>query len=148
MNNHSAARLDRLQAILREGSPLQLSDAAQLCAVSEMTIRRDVAHSNGLLEILGGRLLLVDSSAGSVYRLDREIDASAPIKQALCQQLASHIEDGDTLYVDCGTTLVHLAAAIDRHRHAGSHPPPRHQQGLSLGGRSACRARRQLLPFP
>ncbi|MGS0468838.1 DeoR family transcriptional regulator [Cobetia marina] len=53
MNNQSAARLDRLQAILREGSPLQLSDAAQLCGVSEMTIRRDVTHSNGLLEILG-----------------------------------------------------------------------------------------------
>ncbi|MGO2503173.1 MAG: DeoR/GlpR family DNA-binding transcription regulator [Cobetia marina] len=114
MNNQSAARLDRLQAILREGSPLQLSDAAQLCGVSEMTIRRDVTHSNGLLEILGGRLLLAESSASSVYRLDREIDASAPIKQALCQRLASHIEDGDTLYVDCGTTLVHLAAALDR----------------------------------
>lgn len=114
MNNHSAVRLDRLQAILREGSPLPLSDAAQLCGVSEMTIRRDVAHSNGLLEILGGRLLLAEASAGSVYRLEREIDASAPIKQALCQQLASHIEDGDTLYVDCGTTLVHLASALNR----------------------------------
>lgn len=113
MNNHSAARLDRMQSILREGSPLQLSEAAQLCGVSEMTIRRDVISSNGLLEILGGRLLLAEASAGSGYRLDREIDASAPTKQALCQQLARHVEDGDTLYIDCGTTLMHLAAALE-----------------------------------
>ncbi|MFP5304113.1 DeoR/GlpR transcriptional regulator, partial [Cobetia sp. SIMBA_158] len=69
MKTPSAARIGSLQDILREGSPLPLRDAAPLSAVSQMPIRHDVAHSNGLPEILGGRLLLVDSSAASVYPL-------------------------------------------------------------------------------
>ncbi len=45
MNGRSAQRLAKLQEALASGGTLHLRDAAELCDVSEMTIRRDLTTS-------------------------------------------------------------------------------------------------------
>ncbi|WP_111414446.1 DeoR/GlpR family DNA-binding transcription regulator [Billgrantia lactosivorans] len=111
MNDRSAMRLARLQQALAVGGTLHLREAARLCGVSEMTIRRDVAASDGAMSLLGGRLVL-GSNPHYPYDLDRQKDSHAPAKRRLCERAAGFIEDGDTLFIDCGTTLPPLVAML------------------------------------
>ena len=103
MKDRSAMRLARLQQALAGGGTLPLGEAAQMCGVSEMTIRRDVAASDGAMILLGGRLVMANHYA-PVY--DRR----------LCERAAGFIEDGDTLFIDCGTTLLPLAGLLGERR--------------------------------
>ncbi|WP_106478798.1 DeoR family transcriptional regulator [Phytohalomonas tamaricis] len=115
MNARSGQRLARLQEALSRGGTLPLTEAAKLCNVSEMTIRRDVAASDGSVKFLGGHLIMAeDPLYRPVYNLDEEQGSHALVKQCLCQRAAALIEDGDTLFIDCGTTLMPLIEALDR----------------------------------
>ncbi|GAB2778904.1 DeoR family transcriptional regulator [Halomonas shantousis] len=115
MNGRSAERLERLCEALRGGGMIPLSEAARLCGVSEMTIRRDIAASNGSIVSLGGRLVMGDDPQfAPVYNLDAQKGRHAPVKQRLCEAAAALVEEGDTIFIDCGTTLTALATTLDR----------------------------------
>ncbi|WP_089726300.1 DeoR/GlpR family DNA-binding transcription regulator [Modicisalibacter muralis] len=115
MRGRSAMRMTRLQEALNRGGTIHLSDAAKLCGVSEMTIRRDVAASDGAMVFIGGRLMMADNPQyAPVYNLDEQQGSHHQAKQRLCRRAASFIEEGDTLFIDCGTTLLPLAAALPR----------------------------------
>ncbi|EPC02700.1 hypothetical protein L861_10165 [Litchfieldella anticariensis FP35 = DSM 16096] len=113
MNSRSAMRLARLQEALSRGGTIHLSEAARLCGVSEMTIRRDVVASEGTMTLLGGRLVMADNPQyAPAYNLDEQRDSHYLAKQRLCQCAEAFIEDGDTLFVDCGTTLMPLVSSL------------------------------------
>lgn len=106
-------RLLRLQEVLGRGGTIHLSEAARLCGVSEMTIRRDVAASDGTIAFLGGRLVMADNPHyAPVYDLDAEKGSHQQAKHRLCECAAEFIADGDTLFIDCGTTLVPLVSSL------------------------------------
>ncbi|SDK95899.1 transcriptional regulator, DeoR family [Franzmannia pantelleriensis] len=114
MNGRSAMRLARLQDVLAGGGTIHLSEAAKLCGVSEMTIRRDVAASDGAMTFLGGHLMMADNPQfAPVYDLDEQQGSHYLAKQRLCQGAASFIAEGDTLFIDCGTTLMPLLGMLD-----------------------------------
>ncbi|MBZ0330925.1 DeoR/GlpR family DNA-binding transcription regulator [Halomonas sp. ANAO-440] len=113
MNGRSAMRLARLQETLARGGTIHLSEAARLCGVSEMTIRRDVAASDGAMVFLGGRLVMADNPQyAPVYSVDEQKDSHFQAKHRLCEQAAGFIEEGDTLFIDCGTTLLPLIGLL------------------------------------
>ncbi|SDI95761.1 DeoR/GlpR family DNA-binding transcription regulator [Billgrantia gudaonensis] len=113
MNGRSAKRLARLQETLSGGGTIHLSEAAKLCGVSEMTIRRDVAASNGAMTFLGGRLVMADNPLfAPVYDLDEQQGSHYLAKHRLCKGAASFIAEGDTLFIDCGTTLMPLLGML------------------------------------
>ncbi|GHB15764.1 DeoR/GlpR family DNA-binding transcription regulator [Salinicola rhizosphaerae] len=115
MNERSAERLERLrEALKREGS-ISLAAAARLCRVSEMTVRRDIAASHGAIASFGGHLVMADNPQFAVaYHLDTQRDRFAGAKQRLGNAALEMIEEGDTLFIDCGTTLMPLCAQIPR----------------------------------
>lgn len=116
MNDRSAMRLARLQQALAVSGTLHLREAARLCGVSEMTIRRDLAASDGAMTLLGGRLVMSGHPHYvPVYDVDEQKDAHALAKRRLCERAASFIEDGDTLFIDCGTTLLPLVSQLVAH---------------------------------
>ncbi|MCE9682290.1 DeoR/GlpR family DNA-binding transcription regulator [Halomonas alkalisoli] len=113
MNGRSAMRLARLQEALAGGGTIHLSEAARLCGVSEMTIRRDVAASDGAMMFLGGRLVMADNPHyAPVYSVDEQKDSHFRAKRRLCERAAGFIEEGDTLFIDCGTTLLPLIGLL------------------------------------
>ncbi|GHE20235.1 DeoR/GlpR family DNA-binding transcription regulator [Halomonas urumqiensis] len=113
MNGRSAMRLARLQEALVGGGTIHLSEAARLCGVSEMTIRRDVAASDGAIVFIGGRLVMADNPQfAPVYDLDEQRGSHYFAKQRLCHEAAAFIEEGDTLFIDCGTTLMPLVSLL------------------------------------
>ncbi|MGM0537423.1 MAG: DeoR/GlpR family DNA-binding transcription regulator [Pseudomonadota bacterium] len=113
MNERTATRLARLSDALARGGSLHLPDAAALCGVSAMTIRRDLAAGNGGLRLMGGYLVRSDDPRyAPVYDLATQQDHQAEAKRHLCEVAARRIEAGDTLFIDCGTTLLPLAAGL------------------------------------
>jgi len=113
MNARTARRLTRLhEALARRGS-LRLHEAASLCGVSAMTIRRDLATSASGLVLMGGYLMRSDDPRHApVYDLAAQQDRHAEAKRRLCALAAQCIAPGDTLFIDCGTTLMPLAAGL------------------------------------
>ena len=90
---------------------LALREAAEMFDVSEMTIRRDIARSSGRLAVLGGYVIAVTEVANT-YALEREQDSHLADKVAACEYAVALIEPGDTIFIDSGTTLTHLATRL------------------------------------
>ncbi|WP_106418444.1 DeoR/GlpR family DNA-binding transcription regulator [Salinicola tamaricis] len=115
MNGRSAQRLERLSEALKRAGTLPLAEAAALCGVSEMTIRRDIAASSGTIASFGGHLMMADNPQfAAAYHLDTQKDRFAAAKERLCREAAARVEEGDTLFIDCGTTLAPLCAQLPR----------------------------------
>ncbi|MCS2609581.1 DeoR/GlpR family DNA-binding transcription regulator [Halomonas dongshanensis] len=113
MQGRSSLRLATIEdALIRQGT-LRLRDAAALCGVSEMTIRRDVTTHAGPIRLLGGCLILNQPAMPSPYDLNEQQSTHHQAKRKLCARVASVIEEGDTLFIDCGTTLMPLISELD-----------------------------------
>ena len=127
-------RLQELARVLGERGSLHLREAARLLGVSEMTVRRDVAARSELFTYLGGHLLAADGMMGAAryaqsataryaqsatarYALSDEEKSHTAGKIAVCTRAAELIKDGDTIFIDCGSTTPHLAARIARGVH-------------------------------
>ena len=108
-------RLQELARVLSERGSLHLREAARLLGVSEMTVRRDVAARSDLITYLGGHLLAADGMNGAArYALSDEEKSHTAAKIAVCARAAELIKDGDTIFIDCGSTTPHLATRIAR----------------------------------
>lgn len=113
INGRSALRISRLQEALACGGTLHLRDAAELCSVSEMTIRRDLTTQPSAISLLGGRLFMANyASAIPKYDLTEQQDSHYQAKYRLCQHALTFIEEGDTLFIDCGSTLIPLLSQL------------------------------------
>jgi DeoR family deoxyribose operon repressor len=105
-------RLRKLRRAVTENGTLHLKTAAQLLSVSEMTIRRDLASSDASLACLGG--YVVDAAFPTVakYTIEQELDQHTQHKLLACRRAVAAIRDGDTLFIDCGTTMQSLAECL------------------------------------
>lgn len=106
-------RLQALGRLVRAQGALRLTDAARVLDVSPMTLRRDLAGDASAardLALLGGHVTLAPRGGG--YVLDREQESEAAAKRAAARHAARLVGDGDTLFIDCGTTLPYLIAAL------------------------------------
>ncbi len=107
-----ALRIARMQELVDADGPLALKRAAQLLEVTEMTLRRDLAGPGSPLSCLGGYVLAATLPAGERYSLDEATDQHAANKRLACQRAAQRVHDGDSIFIDCGTTMVHFAEAL------------------------------------
>jgi DeoR family deoxyribose operon repressor len=110
------ARIAQLaDAVVRSGM-MPIRNAAALLGVSEMTVRRDVAESDGLLAALGGYVISETEMPGS-YALDLEEESHLDAKAMAAALALDLIEPEDTLFLDCGTTMPHLARKLPVDQH-------------------------------
>ncbi len=79
-----------------------------------MTLRRDLAGPRAAVELLGGHVIASATAARSRYRLEDETDSHAYAKRLAGERAAGLVARGDTLFIDCGTTMPHLVAALPR----------------------------------
>lgn len=115
MSNRRVDRLNALSSALVHRGVLRLREAAAILDVSEMTVRRDVASSPDRFAYLGGHIVsATDIGTSTAYSLDREIDSHAKAKAAACASAVGLLREDDTVFIDCGSTLIHLADRIPR----------------------------------
>lgn len=97
---------------------MRLRDAATLLDVSEMTVRRDIAASPGQFTYLGGYIVsAADVPNGAGYTIEQEKDLFAQAKAEASAVAAGLLANDETIFIDCGTTLVTLARMIPAEMH-------------------------------
>ena len=105
-----------LQTLEQHGS-LEVAAAAAHLRTTPITIRRDLA-------LLAGQGLVVRTHGGAVrpgiakhpVAFTAKATANGDQKQYICQLAARHIAEGDTVFIDCGSTTFPLCALV-RHLH-------------------------------
>jgi DeoR family deoxyribose operon repressor len=103
-------RLDLLAALILERGVVHLKDAAKALGVSEMTIRRDIAGEADRFAYLGGHIMPAQAvEPEQPYQLASASDKHAQAKRQACIYAIDHLHAEDTIFVDCGSTLMHLA---------------------------------------
>jgi len=107
-----ALRLSRMQELVETGGPLPIHQAAQLLNVTAMTVRRDLSAPDSPLTALGGYVLATTLPLADRYSLDEASDQHAAHKRAACRRAAERVQAHDSLFIDCGTTMVHFAEAL------------------------------------
>jgi DeoR family transcriptional regulator, deoxyribose operon repressor len=113
MTVRKANRIIDLVSALSERRVMHLRDAAHLLGVSEMTVRRDIANHPDQFAYLGGHILsAAEIEADIPYELATAADSHAAAKREACSHAARHVRPGETVFIDCGTTLVHLIEMI------------------------------------
>jgi len=105
-------RIDKILAMLEVNQSLHIRDVAQMLDVSEMTLRRDIAHADSRLLYLGGYLVKPGTNKASQYSLDSEKGIGLKNKRWVGRLAAEQIQNGDCIFIDCGTTTPHIVAAM------------------------------------
>jgi DeoR family transcriptional regulator, glycerol-3-phosphate regulon repressor len=117
----SDLRLNARQAgileVLRHDRQLGIARLAEQLGVSGETIRRDlrVLVGKGLVEKNHGSVRWRDR--GDDQPLQRRMLDNMTAKQAIAGAVARLISDGDSLFLDTGSTNIFVAQALRAHRH-------------------------------
>ena len=102
----SALRKEYIMNTLNDAGVLHTNEVINQCKVSELTIRRDLTklESKGLLVRTHGGA--VKSKATDIlFDYDHKFNQNRQNKEEICQLAANYIDEGDIIFVDCGTTL-------------------------------------------
>ena len=91
---------------LNENGVLYTQDVTEKCNVSEITIRRDLIEleSKGLLIRTHGGAIK-SQATDMLFSYDLKINQHRQNKETICQLAANYIDEGDIIFIDCGTTL-------------------------------------------
>ncbi len=104
-----------LQTVEARGSA-DVRELAELLQTSEMTVRRDLGQlaASGLLYRTRGGAMKVSAATDS-FRFANKAAVNAERKDYICQLAAQTIEEGDVIFMDCGSTVFRLCPFI-RHK--------------------------------
>lgn len=117
MENKREDRIQRLLLALKKNDKIHLRDAAQLLEVSEMTVRRDLNVAPAPIILLGGYIVLdPKNSPATHYFLSEQKMRQVAEKHSLARVAAELIEDNDTVFFDCGTTVPYIIENIPDER--------------------------------
>ncbi|CCH01025.1 transcriptional regulator, DeoR family [Fibrella aestuarina BUZ 2] len=102
-------------AALEEHGSIDVHTLATLLQASEMTIRRDLVQlaDQGLLIRTRGGAMRVDMA--QPFRFEHKAAQRYEQKVHIAQLAAQQIEEGDTVFLDCGSTVFQLCPFI-RHK--------------------------------
>lgn len=112
----------RMEAILAELEKEQAVSVAQLCQVtgaSEATIRRDLnelARRGKLNKVHGGALPVREEFRAEELDMDTKRQLHTPEKMRIARYAAGLITDDDVVYLDAGSTVMHMADFIQATR--------------------------------
>lgn len=108
MNKNEVKMRAVIQQALQENASLSTRDAVVLLEVSESTVRRlfDKMELDGIVSRVFGGIRLANTDNKYQYELTMERQRHA--KTQIGKLAASMVSDGDFIYIDCGTTTIHL----------------------------------------
>jgi len=106
-------RKQYLLATLAQQGSLEVAAAAQQLQTTPLTIRRDLTQlaAEGLVVRTHGGAVLPGVAKNPVA-FARKSTRHAAEKAAICQLAAAQIVDGDTIFIDCGSTTLPLCPLI------------------------------------
>jgi len=112
----------REQEILREvrlaGGSCRVGYLAERLGVSDETVRRNIKalQAKSLVRKVHGGVLLSEDLTLTEQPFQARMSRNADAKQRLAARFAEMIEDGDSLFLDIGSTTAYAAQALTGHR--------------------------------
>jgi DeoR family fructose operon transcriptional repressor len=99
-------RRQRIVDLLKEGIAIRVARLSELLAVSEMTIRRDLAvlEEQGWVDRAHGGAVFKQNRRIDKFQYEKNIQINLPEKQRIAKTAASLIEPHDVIYLGEGTT--------------------------------------------
>ena len=114
---NSTVRKQKIMQELQEKGTVSITDMAETIGVSSMTIRRDLKKlsAEGLITMEYGGAVL---NSGSLfeYNMAMKERAYADEKSRIAAKCMDYINEGDSVYLDSGTTPAELARIIGNKR--------------------------------
>ncbi|OON74676.1 DeoR/GlpR family DNA-binding transcription regulator [Streptomyces tsukubensis] len=110
-------RREQLLKFLRRDGVLSVQQITQLFGVSHMTVRRDIAEleRQGLVfSVPGGARIASQVQSEPSYQVKSLVEQ--PQKEAMAARAAALVQDGMTVYLDAGTTLLAMVPLLVRHQ--------------------------------
>lgn len=110
-------RMDRILEELSRRESVSVAYLSETMGVSEATVRRDLtelAQRGKLNKVHGGALPLRESGSFQGEELDMEVKRQlhTPEKKRIAQYAAGLIRDDDVVFLDAGSTVMHMAEYI------------------------------------
>lgn len=98
--------------LMESGQPVKVGDLSQRFGVSESTIRRDLQELEnvGLIQRTHGGAISIQSSFELSYQ-EKEIRCLEE-KQRIAKAAVELVKDGETVFLDAGTTTLQIAFAL------------------------------------
>ncbi|MFC5407774.1 DeoR/GlpR family DNA-binding transcription regulator [Larkinella bovis] len=105
-----------LQTVDERGS-IEVKELADLLQTSEITVRRDlgILANDGLIYRTHGGAMKV-SLANNPVQFVNKTAVNAENKDHICRLAAQDIQEGDTIFMDCGSTVFRLCQFIRNKR--------------------------------
>jgi DeoR/GlpR family transcriptional regulator of sugar metabolism len=103
----------RILELLEQAGSLTNSQLVEELDVSIMTVRRDLnelEHRGLMQRVHGGAQAVGESDVGYSLRSRRDLGA----KRAIGRSAAELVQDGETIYLDAGTTTIEIARCLHR----------------------------------
>ena len=111
-------RREKILELLRLEGKVSVTELSRELAVTPVTIRSDLAvleQEGCLMRVQGGAVRIPDKH-GEYPAATAEADVHREQKKVIGDAVARMIRDGDTLFINSGTTSEHVAAALSIRR--------------------------------
>lgn len=111
------ARIKQMEAMVARRQTVTMEELRQAFGVSMNTVRSDVAYlvSTGAVEKIYGGVRAVQRQEVPLFTQRRDLRPGE--KRRIARQAEERIRDGDILYIDAGTTTMHLIDLLDPAKH-------------------------------
>lgn len=108
----SSQRQSEILRLVRAQQTCTITELAEVFAVSDETIRRDIKPliAEGVLLKLHGGVMLPDRLDEPPFQ--RRMQENLEAKRVIAARVCDLVRDGDSLILDGGTTCVHIAQAL------------------------------------
>lgn len=105
-------RRNEILNLIESGKPVKVGDLSQRFGVSESTIRRDLQEleNGGVIQRTHGGAISVQSSFELSYQ-EKEV-RNFEEKQKIARAAAELVKDGESVFLDSGTTTLQIALAL------------------------------------
>ncbi|AYL94981.1 DeoR/GlpR family DNA-binding transcription regulator [Mucilaginibacter celer] len=106
-------RKQKIMVQLEADGEVDIKNIAALLQISEITARRDLNQlaADGLLYRTHGGAVKVNP-LGKPHDFVNKSAQNAAVKDAICRRAAAQINDGDIVFMDCGSTVFRLCQFI------------------------------------
>jgi DeoR family fructose operon transcriptional repressor len=99
--------------MLNTRDSVSIHEIVERCNVSEITARRDLAlleSKNLIIRTHGGAVK--SKATDNLFNYNLKINDNAEQKISICRKASEFISNDDIIFIDCGTTLIHLTKYI------------------------------------
>lgn len=111
-------RIRKIQELLEEKHSISINALCETFEVSKNTIRRDIAEleKTGIIKKVYGGIVLQERDTQSPEPFFSREGRNTQQKKKVARLAASMVQDGDVIYIDSGTTTMHMMPFLEDKR--------------------------------